>query len=139
MYLPLLQTTIYYEEVSGEGFLSDCLANDGSGLDSILALAFCNKSLVEGRGRCESNALDVVDELAVDLLVAPEYAKTGLLSGTADLLADAVMYSLSSLYFSQCHNAFLLLLGCGSLSGLAAQNLTDKLDTLALIRLRTTE
>ena len=74
----------------------DSLAYDGCSFDSVLALALCCKFLVVGSSSDESLALLVIDYLHVNLLVAAEDAHTGTLSGTVDVLADAVMDPSSS-------------------------------------------
>src|SRR5262249_52276137 len=51
--------------------------------------------LITGRGRCQRLAIVIVDQLHIDVGVAPEHGQPGLLSRSADLLADAVSDLLS--------------------------------------------
>ena len=77
--------------------------------------------------------------LAVTLHNIPEgmavgVVYAGLLSGSVDMLTDTVVNPSSSFNSIQCHSSILLLFsGCG-LARLAAKLLTNKLDTLALVR-----
>ena len=94
----------------GDCTLSDCLADDSCCVLTILALALCCKTFVIRCCRYKSDSLLVVDDLSLDLLVAPEDDQTGPLGCTVDVLADAVVNPSSSFYFSQCHNSVLLII-----------------------------
>ena len=119
--------------------LCDGLAYDGCSLDARLALALCCKLLVVGSGCAEGLALQVIDNLNVNLLVAAEHDHTRTLCSAVDVLADAVVNPSSSFNSTECHNSFLLLFSCCSLTGLTTKLLANKLDTFALVRFRCTE
>ena len=54
-------------DTRGEGALGDGLADDGSSLDAVLALGLGGEGLVVGRGGNQGLALEVVDDLDIDL------------------------------------------------------------------------
>ena len=57
-------------DTRGEGALGDRLADDGGGVDAVLTLGLGGEGLVVGRGGNQGLALEVVDDLDIDLLVA---------------------------------------------------------------------
>ena len=56
-------------DTRGEGALGDRLADDGGGVDAVLTLGLGGEGLVVGRGGNQGLALEVVDDLDIDLLV----------------------------------------------------------------------
>src|ERR1700761_8616732 len=56
--------------------------------------------LIPGRSGSQGLAVQIVDQLHIDLAIAPEYRQSRLLSRSADLFADAELDLLSPDYFS---------------------------------------
>ena len=113
----MIEITSTVKSYGGDTFLcrtfSDELAHQCSHLRGGLALDSLSKRLVGRAGRYEGESLGIVDYLNVYLLVASEYGHPGSLGSSVYDLADAVAYSLSSLYFSHCHIPILLLFSSG--------------------------
>ena len=92
------------------GALGDSLSDDSGGLDASLALALSGEDLVVRSSGHEGHTLLVIDDLGIDLLVASEDNQPRPLSGSIDMLADAVMDPSSSFNFIQCHICVLLII-----------------------------
>src|SRR5699024_9974784 len=95
------------------------------------------KFLLQRIGGNQGHAVDIVDDLGVDVRIAAEHIQAGTLRGAGDLATDTHMASAAHSLLIDVTNHFgtpPLLLATG-LTNLAADDLIGILDALALVRL----